>query len=243
MEPREDVPDVPKPIGPLNEVVKEGVSPSLIIAIVVALIFFSSTVYFGKNALQLQKGKDVLMHELKRTSVQLTLDQGQLEGLQTWQTEMHYGIPGSKKVYDYILHYYKRTPPTVARKIANTIVKKANKAKLGISLITAVVEQESGFNPYAVSNKDARGLMQVRFKVWGEPLGLTDQYALHEIDVGIAAGIFVIEEYLKKTNGDLSETLYLYVGKDRKYVKEVFTNIGKYEVFKGVTDVEDTGVH
>lgn len=244
MEPRKDVPEVPKPTGPLNKEIKEKKAVNCVpICIIITMLAILGMCYHGIKNTHLKEDLALNQLKLERTLKVLTLEKGQLELIQAWQKRVLHGVPGSNKVYRYILHYYKRTPKTVARRIANNITEEANKNKIGISLITAIVEQESGFNPFAVSNKDARGLMQVRYKVWAKPLKLINPYELHEVNTGISSGIFVIKEYLKQTKGDLSEALYLYVGKDRKYVKEVFANIGKFEVFEGVVNVEDTGVH
>jgi len=142
------------------------------------------------------------------------------------------------KVRDYILHYYKKTPPIFAEIIAISIIKNCNKHKIDPAVIVGLIEQESAFNPYALSNKQARGLTQVRFTVWGETLGLQNASQLHEINTGIESGINVLKKYLGDAEGDLAEALYLYVGKDRKYVKDVYANIGKFGVFGTLTAEE-----
>jgi len=212
--------------------------------IILMMIAVAGISFYGYKNVCLKTESVLLMDELKRVSTKANLDEGQLQLLQKWQKKVLLGVPGSSKVYSYILHYYKRTPPTVARQIANTIVETSDKYKVGIGLITAIIEQESAFNPYALSKKNARGLMQVRHSVWGTELELENQYQLHEITTGIESGVKVIKIYLKETKGDISEALYLYVGKDKKYVREVLTRIGKFEVFyKGVVDAENTEIH
>lgn len=143
---------------------------------------------------------------------------------------------GSNKVYNYIVTYYRRTPNKVANIIANTVMKIAKRYNIDETIIVAVMEEESDFDPYACSSKNARGLMQVRHSVWKDYLEMEDQFDLHYIDTGTDAGVRVLLHYLKKADGDLTEALYLYCGKDRKYPERVFANIGKFMVFNALEE-------
>jgi soluble lytic murein transglycosylase-like protein len=71
-------------------------------------------------------------------------------------------VPTSTDYKLYIKEKKQRIKQSVSTKQYDEIIKKAQK-KYGVefSLIKAVIEVESGFNPKAVSKKGAKGLMQI----------------------------------------------------------------------------------
>lgn len=82
-------------------------------------------------------------------------------------------------------------------------------------LILAVMKVESTFNPKALSNKDARGLMQVRPIVVREvakDLGIDprDHVKLYAHEFNIRVGVHYLSLLLKKFNGDVKKALMAY---------------------------------
>lgn len=140
------------------------------------------------------------------------------------------------KVEKYILHRHKRIPTPVANLTAKNIVEFAQAFNLPISVIVGVTEVESAFNPSQVSNKNARGLMQVRWSVWKEELkkedGFKSEFELHEIDKGIKAGVIVLKHYIEKNDGDMSKALYDYVGGSEDYSIKVYKAMGKFMLYE-----------
>ena len=135
----------------------------------------------------------------------------------------------------YILTYYKKVPPILAKEISRVILEKAAEHNVPYPVIMAVTEVESNFNPFSVSKlktDPARGLMQVRYNVWKETLGLKSAYDLHSISGGIDAGTRVLRKYLDDTKNDLDKTLYKYVGKNASYVNLVYNKMGKFTAFE-----------
>jgi len=142
-------------------------------------------------------------------------------------------------IESYILTNYKRVSNIVAKEIAVMTVHLASRYGLAVPILVGMMEVESNFGPHAVSKKQARGLMQVRWKVWGDTLkdqGFTDHHQLHQINTGIEAGIIVFKYYMKQNDNNISKALYAYVGKSNEYVTKVYSAMGKF-VLHGVSTV------
>jgi soluble lytic murein transglycosylase-like protein len=81
------------------------------------------------------------------------------------------------------------------------------------TLILAIIERESKFNPLAMSSKGAAGLMQVMLKVHQDKvkkLGINNAQAMH-IANNIRLGCTILKEYLDSTK-DIKRALKKYVG-------------------------------
>jgi len=73
-------------------------------------------------------------------------------------------------------------------------------------LIRAVINQESGNRPCAVSSKGAQGLMQL-MPATADELGVADPFNAKE---NVEAGTRLLKQLLAKYNGDVSLTLAAY---------------------------------
>lgn len=145
-------------------------------------------------------------------------------------------------IKSYILANYRRVPDIVAKEISVRTVELAAKHGLAVPILMGMMEVESDFGPHGVSKKQARGLMQVRWKVWGDTLkeqGFTDHHQLHQINAGIEAGIIVFKYYMKENDNNISKALYAYVGHDKAYVTDVYAAMGRF-VLHGVSAVPST---
>jgi soluble lytic murein transglycosylase-like protein len=144
-------------------------------------------------------------------------------------------IKDRDKIESYVKKTFRAIPKSVAKLIAESTTELSKKYNLAVPVIVSMMKVESNFNPSAVSNKGARGLMQVRWSVWkkmlAEKLGMKDRYDLHNIYSGMEAGVIVLKHYLDKNNGDLSKALYDYVGKSRPYVKNVYETMGRFILY------------
>jgi hypothetical protein len=106
-------------------------------------------------------------------------------------------------------------PPRLPAQIAN-LVRRQNLEKViekyarqyGVSqdLVWAVIRQESGFNPHAVSPKGAMGLMQL-MPGTAALMGVTDAF---DVEQNIAGGIKYLERCLSRFNQDVSLALAAY---------------------------------
>ncbi|MCV2525606.1 MAG: murein transglycosylase domain-containing protein, partial [Candidatus Lightella neohaematopini] len=100
-------------------------------------------------------------------------------------------------------------------KYLNLVNKASKKYGIDKSLILAIMQIESNFNPYAISHSNALGLMQIiresagrdvfkRQGKWGQP---SRNYLLNpenNIDIGTAYLAILQNEYLNKINNPLS---------------------------------------
>ena len=90
--------------------------------------------------------------------------------------------------------------------IAPLVEGAAREQDLEAKLLRAVIEQESGFRPCAVSPKGAKGLMQLMPDTAGE-LGVKDVFNPQE---NIAAGARYLRQLLTRYKGDTSQALGAY---------------------------------
>ena len=74
------------------------------------------------------------------------------------------------------------------------------------NLIRAVIEQESGFRPCAVSSMGAEGLMQLMPDT-AEQLGVSDPF---DAGQNIEAGAKYLKDLIDKYKGDLAQALAAY---------------------------------
>lgn len=184
------------------------------------------------------KEKNRQIYELTAANADLKEDYNALEAEYNNFKEKHVpsGDRDKKAVMAYIKNNYRRVPKEIVDSIAVNVITKSIQHNVPYELIVGIIEVESDFNPTAVSKAGARGLMQVRQEVWGKTFGVADKFSLHEVDVGIDLGIRVLKHYLAGKDGgikgDISQALYLYVGKNKDYVKQVLTSMGTFVLFK-----------
>ena len=140
----------------------------------------------------------------------------------------------------YIKAQYKKVPVSVAKNIAFHIIKYGKQYKISPVLLVGIIQVESGFNPMITGPKTkygyARGLMQV-MPEWVKKLGLKSVYDLYDINTNIESGSKVFNIHLEEAKGDIGEALYLYVNKNRPYVINVFTSMGKFTAFRSTIEV------
>ena len=135
----------------------------------------------------------------------------------------------------YIEIKYQHIPDVLAKNIAENVVEICSKEKMSPELVMGIIQVESSFNPMAISNKNARGLMQV-MPMWAKEFKLRRVNDLHNVDINILSGIKVLKIHIKEENGNLDKGLYRYVNKDKTYADSVYNAIGKFVSFRITID-------
>jgi len=92
----------------------------------------------------------------------------------------------------------------------------ASRAELPPELVLAVIEVESKFDRWAISEAGAQGLMQV-MPFWLKEIGRPDDN-LHQPQTNLRLGCTILRYYLDLENGDLTRGLARYNGSRGKAV-------------------------
>jgi len=214
-----------------------------------AILSLAGAVYLGVNLMSIKsqvaemKAQAELLSEKATQLSDRTIQMEKALRLERSKVKQLEAVEARSKddIKDYILAYYKTVPPTVAEEIAQKTLKTSEEHNVPFVTLVALIEAESHFNPFAISplKKDpARGLTQVRYMKWGEVLGLSDKYQLHDIATGIDAGARILRSLLDDTGGNMKKALWRYVGVSKNksvgnaYISKVYANMGKFTVFR-----------
>ena len=109
------------------------------------------------------------------------------------------------------LRMVKRIPDALQRReFLSTVYYEAVRAGLDPELVLGVIEVESGFHKYAISNANARGYMQV-MPFWIGLVGTPDQDLFH-LRTNLRYGCNILRLYLDQEKGDLFRALGRYNG-------------------------------
>jgi soluble lytic murein transglycosylase-like protein len=109
------------------------------------------------------------------------------------------------------LRLMKRMPDADSRMdFLNTVYYEATRAGLDPQLVLGLIEVESGFKKYAVSNVGARGYMQV-MPFWVNEIGAREHNLFH-LRTNLRYGCTILRHYLDMENGDLYRALGRYNG-------------------------------
>jgi soluble lytic murein transglycosylase-like protein len=98
----------------------------------------------------------------------------------------------------------------------------ARRTELSPELVLAVIQVESNFDRFAISNAGARGLMQV-MPFWLKELGRPDDN-LFELQTNLRMGCSILRYYLDMEQGNITRALARYNGSrgSYRYPEKVF---------------------
>jgi len=92
-----------------------------------------------------------------------------------------------------------------------------------LSVLMGIIRVESNFDPTAVSNKNARGLMQVHWPTWKRYFSSPEE--AHDLRRNLSVGTAILRLYMRQSHNDLRLALYKYVGAmDDHYADKVIAN-------------------
>ncbi len=123
----------------------------------------------------------------------------------------------------------------LVEKITTTIIAESEAKGLDPILVTALIYEESAFNPMARSKRGAIGLMQIRYKTWkGSDIlkgnGVSAKNKLYWIDLNIKCGTDILAQYYKESDSDMVRALNKYhsgrpdLPKNKKYYEVDYVN-------------------
>lgn len=101
--------------------------------------------------------------------------------------------------------------------IQNKIRVKAKELGIDESLALAIADLESSFDPYAGSEKGAKGIFQLMDKT-AAALGVTNSY---DVDQNINGGLTYLKQMLQKENNDVKRALIAYNVGSSKFHKKL----------------------
>lgn len=99
----------------------------------------------------------------------------------------------------------------VRREFLQTAWYEAKRAGLDPAMVLGLIQVESGFRKYAVSNVGAHGYMQV-MPFWTRVIGDGDRKKLFQMQTNLRYGCSILRMYLDMENGDLFLALGRYNG-------------------------------
>lgn len=114
--------------------------------------------------------------------------------------------------------------------LAHRIYASAKKHNVDYTMLTAIIAQESAFDPYATSRVGAIGLAQVMPMWAGNIPGVSNKFQLYDPATNIDAGAYVFSEYLKSFNGNKRLALLAYnngINQVKNYLKNQSLTLNK----------------
>ncbi len=103
-------------------------------------------------------------------------------------------------------------------------------------LLIAIAKVESNFNPEAVSDAGAVGLMQVMGKTWMNELKdqgiIRNEDDLFSISKCMDASSYILNKYLEWKRNNLRDALLCYGGPDPGYARRILAALGQLEAVK-----------
>lgn len=140
-----------------------------------------------------------------------------------------------------------RMYPRLSREIVQSAIKYSDKYDLSPILVLAVMEAESQFYPFAISKKDAKGLMQINPAANQQMLvqeGIfRDASDIYDPERNIEAGCFLLRKFINESP-DFNAALDKYLGGDSiPYKAEIHQVMGRILLLGITEELNKTSQH
>ena len=154
--------------------------------------------------------KDAIDHSLKQRLVEALADRD--NGLdrfdaEVWLVDMSHRLKNRLK--------YRRVEEQNLLQLLQLVHHEARRAKLSPELVLSVIQVESNFDRFAISNAGARGLMQI-MPFWLKELGRPEDN-LFELQTNLRFGCTILRYYLDLEKGNITRALARYNGSRGSY--------------------------
>ena len=171
----------------------------LVLPLLAAGLLFAGAVYAGSQAEEVLSAsvRGVLQHAVSDRAPPKLAFASQQEA-DSWLGEMSRHLESRIPDAGYRMDFLK------------TVHYEAMRAGLDPQLVLGLIEVESGFKKYAVSEVGARGYMQV-MPFWVKEIGARGQDLFH-LSTNLRYGCTILRYYLDMENGDLYRALGRYNG-------------------------------
>lgn len=182
---------------------KRTIVSTIIAAIIATILAFSLTVLYLKKSVVNSK---VAVIQVVDTTSYVVIEKQKI-----------------KKITDEIFYWNKDIDTLEAELLAVSIIYASRYLVLDTDreeFLTKLIAVESAFNSNAVSKKNAVGIMQINPKYWvGNVPPVKKEEDLYNPIKNIAAGVYILNHYYEKSDGDLKKTVSLYSGGAERHHK------------------------
>jgi soluble lytic murein transglycosylase-like protein len=131
----------------------------------------------------------------------------QVSGLKQAVSEKEHKLAGYDFMKYKIKAFDKRYP--LFSQIVDSVYQKSARYGFHPELVLSMMQVESYYNPRAISNRGAYGLMQINLAVWREELSI-DRNRIFEVDYNIDLGLKILKHYYIESKGNIQRALHLY---------------------------------
>ncbi len=109
---------------------------------------------------------------------------------------------------EYKLEAFDKRYPLFSQ-IVDVVYDKSGSYGFHPDLVLGMMQVESYYNPKAVSNAGAYGLMQINLAVWKKELDI-DPARIFEIGYNVDLGLTILKRYYIESKGNIQRALHLY---------------------------------
>ncbi len=109
---------------------------------------------------------------------------------------------------EYKLEAFDKRYPLFSQ-IVDVVYDKSSHYGFHPDLVLGMMQVESYYNPKAVSNRGAYGLMQINLAVWKKELDI-DPNRIFDIGYNVDLGLTILKRYYIESKGNIQRALHLY---------------------------------